>query len=327
MADLGLQLAVTTQPPSSVAAGVAFGLRAELTYSTGVPDANFNGLVSVILANNPGASTLGGATTVAAVDGVANFAGLTLNHAGDGYTLRVSGHGSASVTMPFSVTGTPSPTPTSPTPTSTTPTLTSSAPTIVAQRIGAVVLKHNKKGKPVGKPVEEIVLTFSSRMNPVTVDVAGNFQVSWASTRKVKRKVVTTMHGVAVVSATMDPSDTVLTLLTSAQKQKFAKGGQVSIVSPGSILHAAAPPTAWAARRTSRSHPGLAASPPARQGAATVYFFMQRSGATLHVLRGPALVFESGAIRSSSGGSGSTGSQGRREARDPRSLPRAIHQR
>ena len=83
------------------------------------------------------------------------------------------------------------------------------------------------------------VLTFSTAMNAETIGNAGNYQVAWASTRKVKRKLQTALHPVAVVSATADSADTVVTLATSATKQKFAKGGQLTIVSPGSVLSAA----------------------------------------------------------------------------------------
>jgi streptogramin lyase len=112
-------------------------------------------------------------------------------------------------------------------------------PMIVAEQVGQVSLRHNKKGKPIGKPVLEVILKFSTAMNPATVNSAGNFRVAWASTTRVKRKVQTTLHPIAVVSATADPSDTVVTLATSTPTTKFARGGQISIVSPGSIKSAA----------------------------------------------------------------------------------------
>src|SRR6267378_2599679 len=55
--------------------------------------ARFTGSVTVALANNPGGSTLGGTTTVAAADGVATFYDLSLNKTGTGYTLTASGSG------------------------------------------------------------------------------------------------------------------------------------------------------------------------------------------------------------------------------------------
>jgi streptogramin lyase len=112
-------------------------------------------------------------------------------------------------------------------------------PMIVAEHVGQVKVKHNKKGKLIGKPVVEITLRFSTAMSPATIDIAGNYRVAWASTKRVKRKVQTALHPIAVVSATADPSGTVVTLVTSAPTTKFARGGQVSIVSPGSIKSAA----------------------------------------------------------------------------------------
>ena len=46
--------------------------------------------ITLVIGNNPGASTLGGTTSSAAVGGVATFGTLSLNHAGTGYTLAAS---------------------------------------------------------------------------------------------------------------------------------------------------------------------------------------------------------------------------------------------
>ena len=51
------------------------------------------------------------------------------------------------------------------------------------------------------------MLTFSTAMNPGTIDNAGNYQVAWASTKKVKKKVQTVLHPVTVLSATADPDE------------------------------------------------------------------------------------------------------------------------
>src|SRR5206468_2693071 len=68
-------------------------------------DPTFAGNVTVVLATNPGGGSLDGTTTVQAVNGVATFVGLTLNNAGTGFTLQVSGSGIPGVsTSPFSVT-------------------------------------------------------------------------------------------------------------------------------------------------------------------------------------------------------------------------------
>ncbi len=98
-------LAVTAQPPASVTAGAGFGLTVTAEDKSGNVLTSFNGTVTVALAVNPGGSTLGGTLTATAQSGVATFSGLTLNKAGTGYTLLVSGEGVASATTdPFDVT-------------------------------------------------------------------------------------------------------------------------------------------------------------------------------------------------------------------------------
>ena len=103
------QLAVTTQPASTVTAAAPFGfaVRAEDANGNLVP--SFDGTVTVSLGTNPGGATvLGGTLTTTAVNGVATFSGLTLNTAGSGYTLEVSSTGFTTVpTSPFSVTAAP----------------------------------------------------------------------------------------------------------------------------------------------------------------------------------------------------------------------------
>ncbi len=285
-----LSLVVQTQP-TSIAPGADFGLTVDID-DAGATDANFNGAVTINLANNPGGSTLGGTTTVTAVNGVATFSNLTLNNPGNDYTLEVSSNAltptptaginvtsgsspsptspsptspsptspsptspsptspsptspsptSPSPTSPSPTSPSPtSPSPTSPSPTSPPPTTPTSTPTptlpqLVAEQISTAYLKHNKKGKPIGKPVVEIVLTFSAAMNPGTISNPGAYQVAWASTKKIKKQVQTVYHPVAVLSATVDPTNTMVTLVTSTMKTKFAKGGQVLIVSPASLL-------------------------------------------------------------------------------------------
>ncbi len=230
--DVTPNLVVQSQP-TSITAGTSFGLTVDVDFvdvnNTVTPDANFNGDVSVTLDNNPGGSTLGGTTTVTAVNGVATFSNLTLNNVGNDYTLAVSSNALTPITTggidvtsspptppptppppptptptptsptptPTSPTPTPTsptPTPTSPTPTPTSPTPTPTSPTptptssptptptssptptptLVAEQISTAYLKHNKKGKPIGKPVVEIVLTFSAAMNPGTISNPGD---------------------------------------------------------------------------------------------------------------------------------------------------------
>ena len=87
------RLAVTTQPPGTVAAGSGFGLTVSAEDSYGNVATPFTGGVAVALANNPGGATLGGTLTVNAVNGVATFSGLTLDKTGSGYTLQATSSG------------------------------------------------------------------------------------------------------------------------------------------------------------------------------------------------------------------------------------------
>ncbi|MGO9916363.1 MAG: choice-of-anchor Q domain-containing protein, partial [Isosphaeraceae bacterium] len=86
-------LAVTTQPPASVAAGSSFGLSVTAKDSSGNVDTSFTGTVTVALGSNPVDGILGGTLSVTAQSGVASFLDLTLDKVGTGYTLLVSATG------------------------------------------------------------------------------------------------------------------------------------------------------------------------------------------------------------------------------------------
>ena len=74
--------------PASVTAGSGFGLVVTAEDAFGNVDPSFAASVTLALANNPNGATLGGTLTVNASTGVATFAGLTLDKAGTGTTLR-----------------------------------------------------------------------------------------------------------------------------------------------------------------------------------------------------------------------------------------------
>ena len=91
------QLSFITQPSSSNKAGVAFGTQPAVA----VEDINGNtvtaSIANVTLAIASGMGTngakLSGATTVSAVNGVANFSGLSINLPGTGYALTATSSG------------------------------------------------------------------------------------------------------------------------------------------------------------------------------------------------------------------------------------------
>ncbi len=86
-----------TQPPSSVTAGVPFGLAvaAEDPFGNLVPGCS----VTAALAANPSAAALQGPVSVTASQGVAAFTSLSILKAGGPYTIAVSSAGLAPVAM------------------------------------------------------------------------------------------------------------------------------------------------------------------------------------------------------------------------------------
>src|SRR5436190_12034231 len=70
----------------------------------------FTGLITVALGANPGGGTLAGTTSVNAVSGVATFSTLSINNAGNGYTLTASANGLTGATSTsFNITAPPPP--------------------------------------------------------------------------------------------------------------------------------------------------------------------------------------------------------------------------
>src|SRR5207249_4636904 len=99
------QLAFTV-PPSTTAAGAAVTPAVQVTAqdALGATVVSFTGDVTVALATNPAGGTLGGTTTLAAVNGVATFANLTIERVGQGYTLRASTGALSQTSAPFEIT-------------------------------------------------------------------------------------------------------------------------------------------------------------------------------------------------------------------------------
>ena len=98
-ADAATQLVVTSQPPTTVTAGIGFGLAIAAEDQYGNVDPAFVGSVTVALASNPGGSTLGGTTNLTFSNGLANFSGLTLDEVGSNYTLEAASSGLAPATF------------------------------------------------------------------------------------------------------------------------------------------------------------------------------------------------------------------------------------
>jgi dUTPase len=102
------ELIVTVQPPTTVYVNNAFGLTVSAEDDLGNVDTAYNGAIALALRNNPGSGTLGGVLVVGANDGVATFAGLSLNEINFGYTiLASSGTLTQASTIGFNVTAGP----------------------------------------------------------------------------------------------------------------------------------------------------------------------------------------------------------------------------
>ncbi len=91
--------------PSSIVAGVGFGLTFQAE-DNGQLISSYDGNVTLSVANGQGPGTLFGTTTVAAVNGVATFTGLSVHQAGAGYMITATATNGPSpvVTNAFSVT-------------------------------------------------------------------------------------------------------------------------------------------------------------------------------------------------------------------------------
>lgn len=79
-----------TGPPLSGVAGLALTVTVEVKDARGQLVTTATNSITLSLGSNPSGVTLGGTTTVAAVNGVASFTNLYINRPGNGYTLVAS---------------------------------------------------------------------------------------------------------------------------------------------------------------------------------------------------------------------------------------------
>ncbi|HEU5261149.1 MAG TPA: hypothetical protein VFU41_06970, partial [Gemmatimonadales bacterium] len=86
------RLAFTVQPSDAVAGvAIAPAVRVTAQDALGSTVTSFTGDVTISIGTNPAGGALSGTLTVAAVDGVATFANLSIDRAAAGYTLRAAG--------------------------------------------------------------------------------------------------------------------------------------------------------------------------------------------------------------------------------------------
>jgi hypothetical protein len=92
------QLVITAQPPASLTAGDGFGLTVSVEDAYGNLETSDSGDMSLALSGGPTGASLGGTLTASASGGVASFTGLTLTHAGTGYSIVATRAGLTSAT-------------------------------------------------------------------------------------------------------------------------------------------------------------------------------------------------------------------------------------
>src|SRR3989441_5088109 len=107
---LALNPAASQPPPPPAATHLAFTVQPSVTTAgsaisppvqvaaqddAGNTDASFTGSITIAVGTNPSGGALSGTTTVTAVNGVAPFSDLSIDQAGNGYTLQATGSGLA----------------------------------------------------------------------------------------------------------------------------------------------------------------------------------------------------------------------------------------
>ena len=97
-------LVFTVQPSNTTAGGtISPAVQVAAQDDAGVTVTSFGGSITIALGTNPAGGTLSGTKIVTAVNGVAAFSTLSIDNAGNGYTLVATATGLASATSaPFS---------------------------------------------------------------------------------------------------------------------------------------------------------------------------------------------------------------------------------
>src|SRR5579862_7617751 len=92
------KLAFTTQPGSTAAASAMASVVVSIEDANGHVVTTSTDMITIAIQANPGAGTLSGTATVAAVAGMATFSGLSINNAGTGYALKATDGTTATIT-------------------------------------------------------------------------------------------------------------------------------------------------------------------------------------------------------------------------------------
>ncbi len=200
-------LVITTPPPSTLTTGQTFtvGVTAEDQFNNVA--SSFDGIVTISLAGVSGFPT-----SVQAKDGVATFAGLSIDTPMQGGWIQASAPG---LTPPP-----PARIPPVSPQIELPPTITGEKPVFVP--------KTNKKGKPIGKAVlQGFTLDFSTDMSSQAAGSPANYHIVAATGRLTKKKtpIVTPVK----VTAANYGAATRSVTLTLKGNQTFAKGGEITV--------------------------------------------------------------------------------------------------
>jgi len=112
-------------------------------------------------------------------------------------------------------------------------------PMIIGEQV-VTIQERNRKGKKVGKPVfVGFELDYSTAMNPATAGSKANYQVTFNTTMRSKKKNVPVSKPVVVRPTYIASTNSVT--LTIVGKQRFVKGGQITVIAtpPGGVSSAA----------------------------------------------------------------------------------------
>ncbi len=176
---MATSLQFTTQPQSAQTGGSLGTFTVAAVDSTGTVVTDFNGTVTLAIGTNPGGGTLSGTASVALGNGVATFSGLSIDKAGDGYTLTASTSGLKSATSsPFNVT---TPPPTTGSLTVTTATTGSNLPSS-----GYTISLDHGSGQAIGTNGSLTLNNLTAGSHTVTISgVASNCTVGGGTSQTV----------------------------------------------------------------------------------------------------------------------------------------------
>ncbi|HYO45588.1 MAG TPA: invasin domain 3-containing protein, partial [Gemmatimonadota bacterium] len=226
------------QQPSDTQAGAAISPAVTVrAVDGGTTDPSFTGDVTIALGTNAGGGILSGTTTVAAVDGVATFANLSINRTGSGYTLTASASGlSGDTSNPFDVTVGPA--------SGTTSTITAAPTSVPANGTSQSIITveiFDALGNPRTAGGDAVVLsTTAGTLGSVTDNGNGTYTATLTAPSAPDVTTVSgTVNGAAITdtaTVTFTPVAPVATRLEFGQQPTNTQAG--AAISPAVTVRA-----------------------------------------------------------------------------------------